>query len=611
MAEWPIHRQKLRMAFCYVCREFSVMAKKHQNQAKPTKKPLPTWVYPLLLIFTFIVVYPLIFDEKVSLGGDNASYYILGKALSSGEGYTNIHVPGNPAHNHFPPGYPIILAVFMFFTNSIVFLKWINGLLLLGTSLLSYRLFLRFAENKALAFVGALLILFNFHLLSYGTIMMSEVPFLFFGTLAMLLFVNMQQAEKEWYKNPSFYFLILVSSFAYHIRTAGIALVAGFALYMLLNKNWKALIAYLLGFVALGIPWFLRGQSLGGSSYLTQLFLKNPYREELGAMELSDWFTRFGNNLARYLGKEIPNGLFPGIEADYTPDASGVVLYGILIMAVVIFGLVKLPNYRLLITGYLLGTFGILLLWPDVWFGIRFMLPLIPLLLFLFLFGLQSLFNWAFMRASLKIAFNPLLFLVFVLAFTPQVKLLVDASEAPYLDKFKNYFEIAAWANKNTPSDAIICTRKPGLFYLFAGRQVAQFENTPDYNEFFAALDSTGFTHVVIDQLGYAQTGRFLVPAIQDNPEKFQIIKQTMAPETYLLSYNNTFGYSGEWTVTEKDGYYTHVRNGSGTLKNTDGSIYTGSFNNNLPNGAGTITYPDGRVEKGTWINGIKTNINE
>ena len=599
------------MPFCYVCPQYFAMAKKPQQKAKPARKPLPSWIYPVLIIFAFIIVYPIIFDKKVNLGGDNASYYILGKAISSGQGYTNIHVPGNPAHNHFPPGYPAILAAFMFVSSNIVFLKWVNGLFLLGTAVLSYLLFLRFTENKGMAFVGAILILFNFHLLNYGTIMMSEVPFLFFGTLAMLLFVRLQQNEKTWYKDPNFYLLVLVSSFAYHIRTAGIALVAGFALYMLLNKNWKELLAYLAGFVALGIPWFLRGQSLGGSSYLTQLFLKNPYREELGKMELADWFTRFGNNLTRYLGKEIPNGIFPGIEVDYTPDATGHVFYGILIMAVVIFGLVKLPNYRLLITGYLLGTFGILLLWPDVWFGIRFMLPLIPLLLFLFLYGIYALVNLALTKATLSTRLNPLLFLVFILFFTPQVKTLAEAADAPYQEKFKNYFEVAAWANKNTPKDAIVCTRKPGLFYLFAGRQAAQFENTPDYNAFFGAFDERGITHVVIDQLGYAQTGRFLVPAIQDNPEKFQIIKQTIAPETYMLTYNSDLGYAGEWRVEEKDGYYTHVREGNGTLTYPDGRVYKGAFKDNLPNGNGSMTYPDGRVENGIWQNGIFTANNE
>lgn len=588
------------------------MAKKQDSNSNISRaNPRNKWLFPLLLLLGFAIIYPSIFDKKVNLGGDNAGYYILGKALANGQGYTNIHLPENTPHNHFPPGYPAILGIFMVFSSSITFLKWINGLFLLGTTLLSYQLFERFTNNRLFAFVSALLILFNFHMLSYGTIMMSEVPFLFFSTLAMLLFVRMQKNEKKWYKDPNFYALIFISSFAYHIRTAGIALVAGIALYMLLSKNWKPLLGYLGGFILLGIPWFLRGQNLGGSSYLTQLFLKNPYRKELGQMELSDWFTRLGNNALRYLGKEIPTGIFPSIEVDYTPDAAGHVVYGILILGFIILGLIKLPKYRLLVTGYLLGTFGILLLWPDVWFGIRFMLPLIPIMLFLFLFGIYFSANFVLKKIALKNDLNPLILLVFVLAFIPQIKILAEKAHEPYIDKFKNYFEIAAWANKNTPKDAVICTRKPGLFYLFSGRKVAQFADTADYNSLFADFDQKGFSYVVVDQLGYAQVGRYLVPAVQDNPEKFELLKQIPGPDTYFLRYKPEFGYSGEWRVEEKDGYFTHIREGKGKLVYPDGRIFEGEFKDNLPNGAGTLTLPGGQKQIGIWKDGIYTEQNE
>lgn len=584
----------------------TAMAKKRQKKnQKPARKPLPKWLFPALLVFGFIIVYPFIFDKKVSLGGDNASYYILGKAISSGQGYTNIHVPGEPPHNHFPPGYPAILGVFMLFTQSITFLKIVNGLFLLGTVLITYSLLNRFTENTKMAFAGALLLLFNYHLLSYSTIMMSEVPFLFFATLAMLFFVRMQDSERPFYTDINFYGLLVLSSFAYHIRTAGIALVAGFALYLLINRNWKVLLAYLGGFAVLALPWFFRGKSTGGGGYLQQLTMVNPYRPEEGMMGLSDWFTRFGNNVSRYLGKEIPHSLFPAFEVDYTPDASGNILYGLLIVAVIVFGLVKLPKFNWLLAGYLLGTFGILLLWPDVWFGIRFILPLIPFLLFLFIYGIYALVNLLMEKVSISTKLNPLLFLIFILFFTPQLKLLAEAADEAYLPKFKNYFEMGAWANTNLPEEAVVCTRKPGLFYLFAGRQVAKFANTPDYNELFADMKERGFTHVVVDQLGYAQTGRFLVPAVQDNPEKFQLLNQINNPETYLLAIDYNAGYNGEWLVEDQEnGYYKHTKQGKGTYNYPDGRIYTGEFSNNQPNGQGTMSYPNGRVETGTFING-------
>ena len=142
--------------------------------------------------------------------------------------------------------------------------------------------------------------------------------------------------------------------------------------------------------------------------------------------------------------------------------------------------------------------------------------------------------------------------------------------------KFKNYFELAAWANTNVQEDAVIATRKPGLFYLFSGRKVTQIPYTSDYNEYMQKMTDKQATHAVIDQLGYSQTGRFLYPFVQDNPEKFQVNHQIKDPDTYLLTYNGEFGYKGEWRVEENNGMYTHTKEGKGTYTNPNGQVTTG-----------------------------------
>ena len=45
------------------------------------------FLYPLILLAIFAPTYVLIFDTKLDLNGDNARYYVLGKALSLGKGY--------------------------------------------------------------------------------------------------------------------------------------------------------------------------------------------------------------------------------------------------------------------------------------------------------------------------------------------------------------------------------------------------------------------------------------------------------------------------------------------------------------------------------------------
>ena len=182
------------------------------------------WPY-LLLIGVFLLIYPAIFDKKIDLGGDNAGYYILGKALSQGEGYTDIHLPERTPANHFPPGYPVIVSAFLFFSDSLVFQNLVNGFFFLGSVLLLYRLFEETTRNKTIALLGAAFALLNGHLLRSATIMMSEVPFLFFSLLVLHALLRWERSEKPFWKSRLFWAVIVFSVASYHIRTAGIALV--------------------------------------------------------------------------------------------------------------------------------------------------------------------------------------------------------------------------------------------------------------------------------------------------------------------------------------------------------------------------------------------------
>ena len=122
-------------------------------------------IYSLLLFFAFVIAYQYIFDSKIHLGGDNAEYYILAKALAAGKGYTYIANTSAAAHNHFPPGYPFILSILMrCFSDEQSTLTAFNGAFLLGSLFLLFNLFKRATDNIHLAFAVCIACLFNFHI---------------------------------------------------------------------------------------------------------------------------------------------------------------------------------------------------------------------------------------------------------------------------------------------------------------------------------------------------------------------------------------------------------------------------------------------------------------
>ena len=562
-------------------------------------------VYIGVLLITFFHVYGKVFDKKVHLGGDNAGYYILANSIASNQGFTNIHNKEKISHNHFPPGYPVIVAgVMKFFSKDITVIKKVNGLFLLLSIGLIFLVVYKLTGNYHLPFMTCLFSVLNYHLLSYSVIMMSEIPFLFFSTLCFWLFMKVD-FSKTLRKNWLFIVLLFCIAATYYIRSTGLAVVAGISIYLLWKKKWDYLASLILGFVLLVLPWYLRSRSLGGNSYMKQLLRKNPYRPELGQLELVDWIARIWNNFARYVTREIPSGVFNFIEAanHKEPITSSEWVTGLIILTIMVFGLFRVKKYFHFILFYVLASFGILLLWPEVWFGVRFMLPLVPLLTFLFIYGVTELIEWTFqkfMKRKVQPALNIILVVCCFLgikSYAKPLETLELQAKVNYVNKYKNYFDIAKWIKAKTPKESVTCCRKGQLFYLYSNKYVSGYKNTLDREEQVEYLKSKGVDYVVLEQLGYSSTGRYLYPTIQRYPGKFKAILHMKNPDTYLLEFRPELGYWGEW----KDDKH----HGKGTFTWEDGKKFVGEWKNGKREGEGKIIFPNGNYLKGIWSNDI------
>ena len=560
----------------------------------------------LLLIVVFFKGYHNSFDKKVHLGGDNASYYSLGKAIASGHGYVNIQNSKMSKHNHYPAGYPLIIAATSkLFSDKITTIKKANVFFFFMSVVFLFLIIHKLTGNYYISFITCLFTLLNYNLLTYSVIMMSEIPFMFFATLCIWLYLKVDFSLPV-IKNGLFFILLICISFTYHIRSTGLALFVGIAFVLLLKKNWKYLATYVGGFFLLGLPWYLRSQSLGGSSYMKQLIRKNPYRPELGQMELMDWVERIWTNFERHITKEIPSGVFNFITP-YTPGDATVLsewIIGLSIVLIMIFGIIKIKKHSLLILFYILSTFGILMLWPSQWFGVRFLLPLVPVLTFLFIYGAVEILIWVINKVF-KFNKEPVIYiscvvlsLLFIKSYAkePFAKL-KEQAESPYHNSYKNYFELATWVKKNTSENSITASRKGPLFYLYSNKFVTRYKDTLDKEEQINSLKEKGVDYVVLEQLGYSSTARYLYPAIQRYPEKFKVVKHLGNPDTYLMKFLPELGYWGEWKNDKKEGKGTYVWENN--------QKFVGEWKDDLRNGKGTLYYSDGSYLEATWVNDL------
>lgn len=290
----------------------------------------------------------------------------------------------------------------------------------------------------------------------------------------------------------------------------------------------------ILSMVIGGLPWFIRGQSLGGTSYMNQLKMINPYNPGLGDASLSDFLDRFWSNFSRYVTKEIPDAVFNFGPAYNEPLSGKEWMIGLIFLVVIGFGLVQLKHFRWLIIGYILGTLGILMIWPDVWIGVRFIVPVIPIFILGFLNGFYNLF--VLIRKQSKISnvvlYAPLALLLFLIS--PLQELHTRAKEA-YPLAWQRYFEVAEWLNKNEENVVISCG-KPSLFYTYADNFTMRYKFTKDTDELIAHLERQQVDYVVIDQV-YGNTFQYLIPAVRQHPERFQQVLHLKNPDTFLLKF--------------------------------------------------------------------------
>src|SRR6185503_2082335 len=188
---------------------------------------------------------------------DDALYTILGKAIASGEGYRYLNIPGTPPATHYPPGYPLLLAMLWRissgFPENVVLFKSVNALLVGVVAYFTYR-FARVRLDSAawLAAAAAVIATAGIPLLVLSSAVMSEVFFL------ALLLPWLIAAERSVHRADAraSLWLAVAGALLFYVRAHAIVVAPALALgYLLAGKRRDALVALVAGIVVT-LPWF-------------------------------------------------------------------------------------------------------------------------------------------------------------------------------------------------------------------------------------------------------------------------------------------------------------------------------------------------------------------
>jgi hypothetical protein len=490
------------------------------------------------LVAVHAVLSLLALDPTPHTGGDNAGYITLARSLLERGAYLELWDPAEPIHTKYPPVFPLVLAAAM----AIGLAPWVAlKLIVVAFSALGVAftyLWIRSRGRPALAAGVGTVVALSPGILLQNHWVLSDVPF---WGLTMLALWAVETAPRNRI-NARALLAVAAIVLAYFTRSAGLPLLLAAAIWLAWRRRWTLLGVLTAVTAPLAAWWMIRARSAGGIDYTGELWMRNPYDPAAGTIGVPDLFPRIGENLVAYVTTHLPFLLTARADTLGLIVSVAVTLLAVGGWAWRVAAWRRLRPAELVLPLYM----GLILIWPAVWAGDRFLLPVYGVILFFAADALVQLVRR--LRAPLAFSVGAAAVALIMLLQLPSAAVAVrlgrqcqDAYIAgaryPCLPQpWRNYFAQSERIPQLLPERAVVLSRKPRLTHVLAdGRAYSiTYPFTPDPEAFLAFADSVGARYLLFDELG-ALSQNYLVPVLTRRPDAFCIMDATGPTGTALF----------------------------------------------------------------------------
>ncbi len=468
------------------------------------------------LALLHLLLATLAFTGTFDPGGDNAAYIALGRSLLEHGRYLELWDPSLRPHLQYPPGFPAFLAAAMaagIHGRALNLLMLPVSALAVGLSVIwlgrrrtpeppgGSALFAVWAPGLVLALAPGVLAL--------SPRILSDVPFWAAVMAALVAFERDRPGAG-----------IALSLVALALRMAALPLVAAAALWLAFGRRWRAVAAMLVALAVVVGLWWLRGRG-AAVPYVSEMWLENPYVPEgarIGALGL---VRRVSENALAYGVVLLPRTLL-GVERPVAVVAVA------MMVALALAGWASRLARPGVAEPFVPLYVGMLLVWPPGWASDRFLLPLLPLVLG---YAAAAVLAMPSRRVRMVWALAGTTILLALMA-RPDAALLLDAagcrtriraagSPAACLDPApRSFIDLARWSRGRLPSGAVVISRKPRLFYHFAGAPGRHYPFTADPDSLLAEAEALKARYVVVDEIDTVSPV-YLLPAVRRHEARF------------------------------------------------------------------------------------------
>ncbi len=451
------------------------------------------WKFVVFSIIIGSILSALLFDLKLSTGGDDSNYILSAQKFINGENFPTWH-------GSF---YPIFLSFFIrIFGINILILKILSYIMIIIQLFVIYYAF----RKKIPWTVLVLTMIFSsvcLEILYFGGQTYSEALYMLLQISTIAAFYKLYDKQnsnpnisqkKLWKEWITFGFLIFLSA---QTRNIGWSLLIASILFFLLDKKKINALFSLISFLIFFIPYniykmiFWNIKNAGFEGQFKRMFWINPYNANDGIISFNNLISRTWDNANLYFSKHFLI-ILGWKETTSTNTIITLVIILILISSFIIIAQKRKP--LLFVTFYTYIAIAITFITQQVmWDQVRLISIFVPLIIIII-----STAFWDYFIPKNKKHHQFIIILFFLLIIIPTFTKTINIAKKHYpilkanlqgddlygyTTDWQHYLQIAKWTAENIPENEKVACRVPGLAFVYGnGREFEGIYNFKSYN---------------------------------------------------------------------------------------------------------------------------------
>jgi hypothetical protein len=498
-------------------------SRSHHNSERRRRWEVKSLAVAIVTAGVLLAIYLLRLDGVVGEFKDDGWYVVLARSLASGQGYNMINLPQHSGLYFYPPFFPLLLSLLYRlspeFPGNVFLLKSLSVASMFVLGVLVFQFFNRPDRlPRLLAYLAAFATVAapSFVFLATSSVM-SEC---LFASLSFATLLSVERCSHEVQNYPYLGKVMIVAVLAsacYLTRTIGIALVAAVVVHFLARRMFKSVGVFVIAVAVCIAPWTLykhfRALESSSSTMIAENYSSQfwdrlassgtkvtpralPGRvwqistviigDDIGGLILPALY-RFGSES----GEELTamTAVIPGVSRNAIGLDGATMGLGVAgqIISACLSILVLIGCFRCVRRGVSCAelAFGfsliMIIFWP--WNPIRFLVPLLPFLLYYLILGIavvQEAITKAVGRLATSTPWNAArIALLCILAFFiyDNAMYLVSTHKNPNSFQYPDWLrqdyasrQAAEWVREHTSEKQVVGSDNPSMVYLYSGR---------------------------------------------------------------------------------------------------------------------------------------------